>query len=83
VGDLVSAEAGLLVDDELLDAEGFCDAFVGGLNLGDGGVGGANLPRENARAEEKRGDRHDDHFAEDVVEARCVHGSAGSSCLKM
>ena len=48
VGDLVSAQSGLLVDDQFLDADCQGDGTVGFLDEADGGVGPADLPDEDA-----------------------------------
>ena len=73
MGDLVAAEAGFLIDDELLDVEGEGDAVVAKLDDGDGFVGLVDLPEEGAGPGEESDDGHDHDAAEDVIEARRVH----------
>jgi hypothetical protein len=74
-GDLVAAQAGLLVHDQLFDLGCEGDAAIEVLDLGHGGVAPVNLPDQHAGEDEAGDDRKDQHLAESLLESlklQCV-----------
>ena len=67
-GGLVSAEPGLLIDDEALDEEGLGDCAVCGLDVGDGLVGVVDLPVDGCGSDQDGEDGYEKDLPQDVVE---------------
>ncbi len=76
VGDLVAAQAGLFVDDQLFDVEGLLDAVVGTADISDLRIGQPNLPVKHACAGEECKQREEQNLAKDAIETRCVQRTA-------
>ena len=80
-GDLVAAQPGFLIDDELLRAGGGGDAFVGRLDGGDGLLSAADLPHQDDGDKAQREHREEQHLHQDAIELTDVHRIPAGRCL--